>query len=225
VIEFDHVWHQYGERTVLEDITAKLTEQRIGIIGGNGSGKSTLARLINGLIGPSQGTVRIDGYDTVKERKHVRSKVGFVFQDPDQQIVMPTVSEDLEFSLRGSKLTKEDRGRRVERSLHQYGLESHHDHPAHLLSGGQKQLLAIMAILITEPEIVVFDEPTTLLDLKNAVAIEEIIYRLDQQVVVLTHDLEMLQNFDRVIVLDDGRVVADDVPNIAVKTYRGLVLS
>lgn len=223
MIKFDSVSHRYGERVVLQDINLELSEHRIGLIGGNGSGKSTLARLCNGLILPTQGQVSVCGLDTKKDLATVRSMVGFVFQDPDLQIIMPTVAEDLAFSLRPARLSKAETQARVNTWLERYDLASHRDHPAHLLSGGQKQLLAIAAILITEPKILIFDEPTTLLDLKNQRLINQIIAGLDQQVIVATHDLDSLTNFDRVIVLNDGKVLADDLPNLAITAYGRLV--
>jgi len=224
VIEFDHVNFRFGQRTVLEDITLTLSQQRIGIIGLNGSGKSTLARLCNGLLIPSEGSVCVHGYDTRKDLPAVRAQVGFVFQDPDLQIIMPTVGEDMAFSLRGRKLPKDEQNSLVDQWLSDYGLADHRDHPAHLLSGGQKQLLAIAAILITEPKIVIFDEPTTLLDLLNRTRVLDVIASLTQQVLVVTHDLDAVGDFDRVIILNEGKVVADDVPSKSVKAYRQLVL-
>ena len=225
MIRLDSVSHSYGQRQVLNEITLDLAEHRIGIVGGNGSGKSTLARLCNGLVVPTNGRVTVCGHDTVRELPQVRRLVGFVFQDPDLQIIMPTVAEDLAFSLRPARLPKQEVEARVDLWLDKYGLASHKDHPAHLLSGGQKQLLAIAAILITDPQIVIFDEPTTLLDLRNTRRVMDVVSGLDQQVVVVTHDLEFLTGFDRVIVLDQGRVVTDDSPGAALAAYRRLVLS
>jgi biotin transport system ATP-binding protein len=166
----------------------------------------------------------VNGHDTARELAQVRSSVGFVFQDPDLQIIMPTVGEDLAFSLRPRRLPKHEIEAQVTIWLEKYGLTSHKDQGAHLLSGGEKQLLAIAAILITEPEIIVFDEPTTLLDLRNKHHIMDQIWNLDQQVIVITHDLDLLADFDRVIVLDQGRVAADDKPASALAAYRRLVL-
>ena len=225
MIRLESVTHFYGQRQVLDDITLDLAGHRIGIVGGNGSGKSTLARLCNGLVIPTSGKVSVRGHDTAKELAEVRRLVGFVFQDPDLQIIMPTVAEDLAFSLRPARLPKQEVEARVDLWLEKYGLLSHKDHPAHLLSGGQKQLLAIAAILITEPQILIFDEPTTLLDLKNKLRIMDVVSGLDQQVIVVTHDLEFLTDFDRVIVLDQGRIAADDLPGPALTAYRRLVLA
>ncbi|MBC7304630.1 MAG: ABC transporter ATP-binding protein [Nocardia sp.] len=217
------VGHRFGDRTVLRDIDLRITERRVGFIGANGSGKSTLARMLNGLLKPSTGTVTVDGLDVARKGAQVRRKVGFVFTDPDTQIVMPTVAEDLAFSLRRSGLSKADIAARVQRMLDRFGLSAHTDHPAHLLSGGQKQLLAIGSALIREPEVIVADEPTTLLDLRNARTVSHALNSLDQQVIVVTHQLGLLDGFDRVVVLDNGAVVFDGTPVAAIDAYRHLI--
>ncbi len=223
MIEFDEVSHRYGERHVLADVRLRLDEARIGIVGGNGSGKSTLARMINGLVLPTQGRVLVDGRDTRREGPAIRRSVGFVFTDPDSQIIMPTVAEDVAFSLRRSGLKKTEIAERVRQALARVGLHDHHDHPAHLLSGGQKQLLALTAVLVTEPNVLVCDEPTTLLDARNARRVATLLAGLSQQVILVTHHLEQLEGFDRVLVVEEGRVVADDLPGPALAAYRALV--
>ena len=223
LIEVLGVGHAYGERTVLRDVEVRLTEQRIGIVGANGSGKSTFARLLNGLVLPTSGRVRVDGLDTRTQGREVRRRVGFCFTDPDAQIVMPTVAEDVAFGLRRRGLSKAEVADQVGRALATYGLEAHADHPAHLLSGGQKQLLALASVLVTEPAVLVMDEPTTLLDARNAALVSGVVAGLPQQVVLVTHHLHLLDRFDRVLVFDEGRVVADDGPERAVADYRGLL--
>jgi biotin transport system ATP-binding protein len=223
VIEIRGVTHRYGSRVVLRDVDLRLAERRIGIVGANGSGKSTLARLLNGLVVPSEGSVAVDGLDTRDEGAAVRRRVGFVFTDPDAQIVMPTVAEDVAFSLRRSGLDRAARAARVAEVLESFGLAGHADHAAHLLSGGQKQLLALAAVLVTEPAVLVCDEPTTLLDVRNARRVAQLLTGLPQQVVLVTHHLEQLDGFDRVLVVDGGRVVADAPPAQALAAYSVLV--
>jgi biotin transport system ATP-binding protein len=227
VIDVHEVSHTYGEhtaaRTVLSEVTVSLPEQRIGVIGSNGSGKSTFARLLNGLVVPTAGTVRVDGLDTRTRGREVRRRVGFCFTDPDAQIVMPTVAEDIAFGLRRRGHSKAEVAAKVDAALAAYGLAGHADHPAHLLSGGQKQLLALASVLVTEPDLLVMDEPTTLLDLRNANRVAEVVATLPQQVLLVTHHLELLEGFDRVLVFDGGRLVADDAPTVAVKLYRELM--
>ncbi|NLT53853.1 MAG: ABC transporter ATP-binding protein [Actinomycetales bacterium] len=219
----ESVTHRYGERVVLQSVDLELSERRIGVVGANGSGKSTLARLLNGLVVPTEGRVLVDGLDTRTHGPAVRRRVGFVFTDPDAQIVMPTVAEDVAFSLRRTGLSRAETAERVAAALDRFGLAGHADHPAHLLSGGQKQLLALTSVLVTEPDVLVCDEPTTLLDARNTRQVAALLDDLPQQVVLVTHDLDLVAGFDRVVVVDEGRVVADAAPGVALAAYRELV--
>jgi len=219
MIELNDVSHAYGDRKVLNNISLRLTEKRIGIVGSNGCGKSTFARLLNGLLLPSQGEVWVDGLSTRKDGKAVRRKVGFVFQNPDNQIVFPVVEEDLAFGMKNLGLDKATIRERTDAALTRYDMQDLRQHPAHLLSGGQKQLLAISGVLVMEPDYIVFDEPTTLLDLRNKRRIAAAIAALDQTAIVVSHDLEFLQDFDRVLVFERGEVAVDDVPAVALKEY------
>jgi biotin transport system ATP-binding protein len=223
VIRLEGVGHRYGERVVLRDIDLVLGERRIGVVGANGSGKSTLARLLNGLVLPTCGRVVVDDLDTRRDGAAVRRRVGFVFTDPDAQIVMPTVAEDVAFSLRRRGLGRAERDARVREVLERFALAGHADHPAHLLSGGQKQLLALASVLVTQPRVLVCDEPTTLLDARNARAVARVLAELPQQIILVTHHLDQLAGFDRVLVVDDGRVVADANPTGALAAYARLI--
>jgi biotin transport system ATP-binding protein len=228
VIQFDGAGHAYptaagDATTVLREVTVRLAEHRVGVIGGNGSGKSTFARMLNALVVPTTGRVTVDGLDTARDARAIRRRVGFCFTDPDAQIVMPTVQEDLAFSLRRHGLPKPEVARRVDAALEMYGLGRYRAQPAHLLSGGQKQLLALAAVLITEPALVVMDEPTTLLDLANARRVRDLVAGMAPQVVLVTHHLDLLDGFDRVLVFDAGRIVFDGAPVDAIAHYRGLV--
>ena len=223
MIQIEGVSHRYGDREVLRDINLSLVEQRVGVIGANGSGKSTLARLLNGLVVPSAGRVLVDGMDTARDGAGVRRKVAFVFSDPDAQIVMPTVAEDVAFSLRRHGLGKLQVAERVLEVLRRFGLDGHADHPAHLLSSGQKQLLALASVLVTEPKVLVCDEPTTLLDLRNSRQVVGLLESLAQRVVLVTHDLEVLHGWPRVLVVDGGRIVADGPAEESIGHYRGLM--
>lgn len=224
LIEVRDVTHGFdGGRPVLREVTVRLEEQRVGVIGANGSGKSTFARMLNGLIVPEQGTVTLDGLSTATQGREVRRRVGFCFTDPDAQIVMPTVAEDVAFSLRRRGLTKGEIAARVDAALAGHGLAGRGDHPAHLLSGGQKQLLALAAVLVTEPDLLVMDEPTTLLDIRNARRVADVVRSLPQQVVLVTHHLDLLADFDRVLVFDDSRLVHDGTPSDSIARYLELM--
>lgn len=212
-----------GERVLVQPTTLSLTEQRIGIIGANGSGKSTLARLVNGLVRPTAGRVLVEGLDVARQGAAVRRLVGFCFTDPAAQLVMPTCVEDIELSLRRSTKDATTRRARALEVLVEHGLADHAHDSVHSLSGGQRQLLALAGVLATRPAIVVADEPTTLLDRSNTRRVLDTLFGLSQQLVLVTHDLEAAALCDRVLVMDEGRVVADGTGDEAVSHYVGLV--
>ena len=223
-IVFDHVSVAFDERNVLNDISLELTEQRIGIVGANGGGKSTLIRLINGLGSPTAGTVTVDGLDVEKNGKEVRRKVGFVFSDAENQIVMPTVEDDIAFSLRRVKMPKADKQRKVKDMLERFNLAGHATQSPHFLSGGQKQLLALASVLILEPDVIIADEPTTLLDLRNRIKIKNVFAELPQQLIVVSHDLDFIADFDRVICIDNHSIVADGEPSEVIQMYTDRIM-
>lgn len=215
---------------MLHPIDLTLSEQRVALIGANGSGKSSLARMINGLVEPSSGAVSISlpsttattfegspantvsseqRLDTVRDGAAVRKLVGFVFTDPSAQLVMPTVLEDVALSLRKTHPNKAERNATALAVLAEYGLDHLAERSVHTLSGGQKQMLALASVLATRPAILVADEPTTLLDLKNSAIISNMLLSLPQQVIIATHDLELAAKCERVIVIDSGRVACD----------------
>lgn len=211
-------------RTILHPVTVSLTEQRIAVIGANGSGKSTLLRLINGLLLPSSGTVSVDGADTSKQGSRVRRRVGFVFTDPLSQLVMPTGRDDVELSLRRSIRDPRERRAAADARLASLGLLELADRSIYDLSGGERQLMALATVLAVEPAVLVADEPTTLLDLRNTARLRELLAALPQQVIYTTHDLDFASDADRVLVIDDGRMVCDAAPAEAIPRYRGIAL-
>lgn len=208
-IQFDNVSVSTDDRVILHPFSLELHEHRIGIIGANGSGKSTLARLINGLVRPRTGRVTVDGIDVGRHGRRVRRAVGFIFSDADNQIVMPTVAEDVEFSLRRHKMSRQARTERVDEALRRVGLIELKEQSPHLLSGGEKQMLALASIMVLEPSLIVADEPTTLLDLRNRRTVAAMFNSLAPQLITVTHDLDLVQNADRIICLDNGRIVDD----------------
>ncbi|MGX7695604.1 energy-coupling factor ABC transporter ATP-binding protein [Gordonia polyisoprenivorans] len=223
MIEFCDIIHAFGARTVLREVSLTLSERRIGIVGANGSGKSTLVRMINALVIPDHGTVTVNGIDARRHKRRVRREVGFIFSDPDRQIIMPTVAEDIELSLTRTDLSRTERAERTRTVLDRFGLADHADSPAGRLSGGQKQLLALASVFVTEPAVIVADEPTTLLDLRNARMLRAVFAGLTEQLIVVSHDLDLVSDFDRVLVMDDGRIVADDEPTPALRHYREMM--
>lgn len=213
-----------GDIVILSPTSFTLTEQRIGLIGSNGSGKSTVARLINGLVEASSGSVTVDDLDVSRKGAEVRRQVGFAFTDPAAQLVMPTCVEDIELSLRRVKVPKAERRKQAIAVLETYGLAHLADTSVHALSGGQKQLLALAGVLATRPRILVADEPTTLLDLANTHGIANLLFGLEQQLVLVTHDLDLAARCDRVLVIDDAAVRFDGPASDAIAHYRDQVV-
>jgi biotin transport system ATP-binding protein len=208
-----------GDRVVLEPTSLVLSERRVAVVGANGSGKSTLARMVNGLVTPSTGRVLVDGLDVARDGARVRRRVGFCFTDPAAQLVMPTCVEDVELSLRRVEKNTTRRRERALAVLEQYGLAEHADVSVHALSGGQKQLLALAGVLATEPGVLVADEPTTLLDLANTRRVGELLLGLEQQLLLVTHDLDLAARCDRVVVVEDARIRFDGAPAAAIADY------
>ncbi|MBG0739626.1 ABC transporter ATP-binding protein [Paeniglutamicibacter antarcticus] len=209
-------------RIILQPTTLELSEQRIAVIGANGSGKSTLLRLLNGLLLPSTGSVSVDGLDTRADGGAVRRQVGFVFTDPLSQLVMPTPLEDLELSLRRRVKSTTARRQEAARLLQEYGLEPLGGNSIYELSGGERQLLALATVLAVEPTLLVLDEPSTLLDLRNTRLLRSRLAGLNQQLILSTHDLELALDCSRALVMDAGQVVFDGAAADAVAHYRGM---
>ena len=223
LIEFKGAAVTYDGNTVLQPLTTRLSEQRIGIIGSNGSGKSTTVRLINGLIEPTSGQVLYDDLSPTTQGRDVRKRVGFVFSDAESQIVMPRVSDDVAFSLRRFKLPRDEVRSRVDDALARFELTDLAENSPHTLSGGEKQMLALASVMVIEPDTIIADEPTTLLDLRNRKRIVRELNALEQQLIVVTHDLDMLRDFERVLVIDDGTLVYDSNPADAIAFYTDLM--
>lgn len=209
-------------KTLLHELTLDLTERRIGVIGANGSGKSTLLRLLNGLVMPSQGTVTVYGDTTVSAVRRVRANIGFVFTDPLSQLVMPTGREDVELSLRRAVKNSRERASRAADVLARFGLTGVADQSIYELSGGERQLLALAAVLAVDPKVLVLDEPSTLLDLRNRELLRRTLAGLDQQIIMSTHDLDLARDMDRILVVEGGRIVFDGEASAGVDRYREL---
>lgn len=224
-VEVAAISHGQPDRILLEGINLDLAERRIAVIGANGSGKSTLLRLLNGLRLVTSGQVLVDGIDPAKEPQRVRAKVGFIFTDPLAQLLMSTPIEDIELSLRNAIKDSKERTRRAQALLDERGI----GHVAHQsiydLSGGERQLVALTSILAVEPKVIVADEPTTLLDLRNKLMLRRVFADLAQQVIFSTHDLEVAEDADRVLVVEAGRIVADGSPGECIAYYRQAMAS
>jgi biotin transport system ATP-binding protein len=223
MIEIKHVTHDFGGKPILEAIDLRLTEKRVAIIGANGSGKTTLARMLNGLVVPRQGEVLVDGLSTAKDVSKVRRLVGFVFQNPEHQIVMPTVEEDIAFGLHNMNLPKAEIASRVDAILAAHRFTERRAAPAYLLSGGEQKLLSLISVLVMEPRYVIFDEPLNSLDLATRRRFTRLMHGLPQTVITITHDFELIADYERALLIHEGRVAADGSPREVIAHYTALV--
>ena len=201
----------------------------VAIIGHNGSGKSTLAKHFNAILLPLGGRVLVGGADTADEKLilEIRKRVGMVFQNPDNQIVATVVEEDVAFAPENLGYPSGDIRKRVDEALKIVGMYDYREHAPHLLSGGQKQRVAIAGVLAMEPECIVFDEPTAMLDPRGRESIVKVIRDLRDNhgvtIVLITHHMDEAVNADRVIVLSDGEILMDGTPRevfLDVETLR-----
>jgi biotin transport system ATP-binding protein len=223
MIEFKAVSHHFDGRAVLSAIDLSLSEKRIAIIGANGSGKTTLARMINGLILPDKGEVLVDGVSTAKDAARARRLVGYVFQNPEHQIVMPTVEEDIAFGLRNMNLPKAEIAAKVDAILEAHGFTGRRAAPAYLLSGGEQKLLSLISVLVMEPRYIIFDEPLNSLDLAARRRFSRLMRDLPQTAITITHDFELIADYERALLIHEGRVAADGPPGDVARRYVEIV--
>ncbi|MEN8708789.1 MAG: ABC transporter ATP-binding protein [Paracoccaceae bacterium] len=205
-------------RAVIRDVSATLSERRIAVVGRNGSGKSTLMRSITGLI-PYEGQILLGDRPANGPRKELLGQVGLLFQNPDHQIIFPTVKEELSFGLKALGLSKRGISERVDHILAEFGRSDWRERSVSTLSGGQKQLLCLMTLLVLEPKILILDEPFTGLDLPVRHALERILERQPTQILHVTHDPRDIEAYDRVIWMDEGRILLDGSPDAVIPAY------
>ena len=201
-----------GGRTVLDGLSLLLNEGRIGILGRNGSGKTTLLRLMAGLIAPDAGTVRVDGVDPFRDRKAALAALGILFQNPDHQILFPTVEEELAFGLVQQGVPAAEAAARVAALLTAEGRAHWAKAPVSTLSGGQKHWLCLQAVLMMRPATILLDEPFAGLDLPTIARVSRRLSGLPQRLVIVSHDVAAAADCDRVIWLESGTVAADGPP-------------
>ena len=221
IIEFKNVHYLYSdyEEETIKGIDLCIEKGSFTVVlGRNGSGKSTLAKLTNAILIPTEGEVLINGISTADESKliDIRSKVGLVFQNPDNQIVANVVEEDVAFAPENLGVPSEEIRDRVTGSLKQVGMYELRKHAPHLLSGGQKQRIAIAGVLAMQPEIIVLDEPTAMLDPQGREDVVNAVTKLCREkgftVLMITHHMEECIGADRLIVMSDGLIAADGTP-------------
>lgn len=190
----------------------------VAVLGHNGSGKSTLAKHLNAILLPTQGEVLINGISTADENRllDIRSTVGMVFQNPDNQIVANVVEDDVAFAPENLGVEPSEIRRRVDNALRQVDMYEFRMHAPHLLSGGQKQRVAIAGVIAMEPEVIVLDEPTAMLDPRGRREVIDTVTKLCREkgitVVLITHHMEECIGADRVVVMSNGNIIADNTP-------------
>ncbi len=190
----------------------------VAVLGHNGSGKSTLAKLLNAILIPTSGKVLVDGMDTADEEKlfDIRQRVGMVFQNPDNQIVATIVEEDVAFALENMGVDPAEMRERVDEALKAVKMYDFREHAPHQLSGGQKQRVAIAGIIAMRPDCIVLDEPTAMLDPQGRKEVMKTIRRLNRDygitVILITHEMDEAAQCQRIVVIDHGTVLMDDVP-------------
>lgn len=221
-IDFDQASVRFDAHVALEPLSLTLQQHRLGVIGLNGSGKSTFARLINGLVKPSSGHVRLDGLDTVTQAKAVLSLTGFIFQNPANQIILPLIGDDIAMGPKAQGLKGAALEAAIAPVVERLGIAPLLTRRPHELSGGELQLAALAAVLVTKPKLVIFDEPTNQLDLKNRALVARTIHALEEQALVISHDLDLVADFERVLVFHQAKLVFDGVASEAIAFYREL---
>ena len=219
-IELSHVTLTREGRTIFDDLTLSLNEPRIGIVGFNGSGKSSLIRLLNGLLTADSGSISVNGKDPSKGPAAMSTEVGFVFQNPDHQLIFPTVLEELIFGLQNQGKDNSEAETEALEMLKEHDRLDWKDLPVHSLSEGQKQLVCIFSVLLLKPSVIVFDEPFSALDLPTRYQLQKVISQLSQQVIMISHELDGFDGFDRLVWLGDKGVMRDGPVKQVIAQYK-----
>lgn len=206
LLDLNAVTLRIDGRDILQGITLETDARRVAVLGRNGSGKTTLARVVAGLQRPTSGRVRIAGVDVARDRRGALGAVGILFQNPDHQIIFPTVSEELAFGLAQMGLPKREVAERVQVTLAQFGKTAWHDAAIHRLSQGQRQLVCLMAILAMAPKVIILDEPFAGLDIPTAMHLARVLDATEAALVHITHDPKTVREYDHALWIDAGAV-------------------
>ena len=219
-IQFENVSLSLNARKLLNAVTLDIQEQRVGVIGRNGSGKTSFARLLCGLLAPSSGRVRVNGNDLFKHRAAALKTVGILFQNPDHQIIFPTVLEELSFGLTQQGQRKAEAMQNATKILQQFDRLDWAERTIATLSQGQRHLVCLLSVLAMAPPLLVLDEPFAGLDLPTKTYLQNLLYGLDQSVLHITHDLQALAEYERVIWLEKGQVAGDGLPKDIIPAFE-----
>ncbi len=210
----------YGKERILENLSLSIKEQRVGFIGRNGSGKTTLLRILAGLQELNNGKVLIDGTEVAKKRNEAIKKVGIIFQNPDHQIIFPTVGEELRFGLSQLGLSKNEADLKVIACLKQYDKVDWFERSISTLSQGQKHLVCLLSVLLMKPRVLLLDEPFTGIDIPTQLKLEHYLSSLKQTIIHVSHVPETFENYQRLIWMDEGIIQADGTPKTVIEKYR-----
>lgn len=229
-IEVEHLSFSYdGEEDVLKDVSFQIEEgSYTTIVGHNGSGKSTIAKLLIGLMEAKSGNIRVDGVELNEDSVYdIRNKIGIVFQNPDNQFIGATVADDIAFGLENHQVPQEKMQEIIENYAERVNMSKYLNSEPTKLSGGQKQRVAIASVLAIAPQILIFDESTSMLDPKGKTEINALIKKIHEEskmtIVSITHDIEEMAHSDHVIVMSGGKVVMDGTPQMILKREKELV--
>lgn len=231
MIEVNNLTYVYDNdgisEKVLDNVNLTINDgEFVAVLGHNGSGKSTFAKHLNAILRPTEGCIFVDGIATDGEETlwDIRSKVGMVFQNPDNQIVASVVEEDVAFAPENLGVSPDEIRKRVDDALEAVDMTEYKNHSSHMLSGGQKQRVAIAGIIAMKPSIIVMDEPTAMLDpigrREVMKTIETLNSRYNITIILITHNMDEAVKAKRVIVLDSGRILVDDVPKNVFKNVE-----
>ncbi len=209
-----------GGKALFDGLSLGLDAPRVAVIGRNGAGKSQLARLVCGLTEADSGTVTVAGVDVAKDRKAAIGTVGILFQNPDHQIIFPTVAEEMAFGLTQQGHTRADAAAMVADMLAKFERANWTDRAVHTLSQGQRHLVCLMSVLLMQPRVIVLDEPFAGLDMATVLRLTRYLDALPQHLVHITHDLDSIASYDRVIWMEAGAVQADGTPDQVIPAYR-----
>ena len=219
-IQFENVSLSLNARELLKGVSLDIQEQRVGVIGRNGSGKTSFARLLCGLLAPSSGRVQVNGNDLFKHRAAALKTVGILFQNPDHQIIFPTVLEELSFGLTQQGQRKAEAMQNATKILQQFDRRDWAERTIATLSQGQRHLVCLLSVLAMAPPLLVLDEPFAGLDLPTKTYLQNLLYGLDQSVLHITHDLQALAEYERVIWLEKGQVAGDGLPKNIIPAFE-----
>jgi len=231
IINVENITFRYQEdaKPAIDHVSFEVNKgEWLAIVGHNGSGKSTMARIINGLFIPDEGKVTVCGKNLTPDKVwDIRRHVGMVFQNPDNQFVGTTVRDDVAFGLENNGIPREEMIRRIEWATNKVKMEAYLDHEPHHLSGGQKQRVAIAGVMAVQPDVIILDEATSMLDPMGRSEVIQTVKELNQQsaltVISITHDLEEASKADRIIVMNGGKKYMEGTPEEVFKLGDKLV--